>query len=116
MERRGTPGKRGDLVFKGATGKPIQHTNFHARKWVRACEAARVMDPRPRIHDLRHYMASTLLAAGVPIHAISRRLGHEKISTTVDTYGHLTPDAMVAGLDTMESVLALTPAPAQLVS
>lgn len=109
VERLGDPGAPGDLVFKGATGKAIQHTNFHARKWVRACEAAGVDDPRPRIHDLRHYMASTLLSAGVPIHAISRRLGHEKISTTVDVYGFLTPDMAVAGLDTMADVLALTP-------
>ena len=110
VERIGPPGQAGELVFKGATGKAIQHTNFHARKWVRACEAAGVIDPRPRIHDLRHYMASTLLSAGVPIHAISRRLGHEKISTTVDVYGFLTPDMAVAGLDTMNDVLALTPA------
>src|SRR5699024_9094827 len=55
VERLGTPGKRGDLVFQGATGKPLQHTNFHARKWVPACEDADVMDPRPTIHDLRHY-------------------------------------------------------------
>lgn len=114
VERLGTPGKRGDLVFQGATGKPLQHTNFHARKWVPACEDAGVMDPRPTIHDLRHYMASTLLAAGVPIHAISRRLGHERISTTVDTYGFLTPEAQVAGLDTMDAVLALTPQRTQL--
>ncbi|XP_068917834.1 integrase-like [Tenebrio molitor] len=109
VERLGTPGKRTDLVFQGATGRPIQHTNFHARKWVKACEDAGVLDPRPRVHDLRHYMASTLLSAGVPMHAISRRLGHESITTTVGTYGHLTPDMQAAGLDTMDSVLALTP-------
>lgn len=114
VERLGEPGKRGELVFQGKTGKPIQHTNFHARKWVRACEAAEVMDPRPTIHDLRHYMASTLLAAGVPIHAISRRLGHESITTTVNTYGFLTPEAQIAGLDTMDAVLALTPQRSQL--
>lgn len=114
VERLGKPGKRTDLVFQGKTGKPIQHTNFHARKWVRACEDAGVVDPRPTIHDLRHFCASTLLAHGVPIHAVSRRLGHEKISTTVDTYGFLTPDMQVAGLDTMERVLALTPTPPQL--
>lgn len=114
VERLGKPGKPGDLVFKGATGKAIQHTNFHARKWVRACEAAEVIDPRPRVHDLRHFMASTLLAAGVPIHAISRRLGHTSIKTTVDVYGFMTPDAMSAGLDTMDDVLALTPQAPQL--
>lgn len=49
-----------------------------------------------RIHDLRHTHASWLLAAGIPIHVVQARLGHESIQTTVDTYGHLLPDAQLA--------------------
>lgn len=49
-----------------------------------------------RIHDLRHTHASWLLAAGIPIHIVQARLGHESIQTTVDTYGHLLPDAQLA--------------------
>ena len=30
-----------------------------------------------------------MLAAGVPITVVQRQLGHESITTTVDTYGHL---------------------------
>ena len=54
------------------------------------------LDPRPRVHDLRHSHASALIAAGIPLPVIQRRLGHESIQTTVDTYGHLAPDAAVA--------------------
>lgn len=36
----------------------------------------------PRIHDLRHSHVSWLLAAGVPIHIVQARLGHESIQTT----------------------------------
>lgn len=50
---------------------------------------------QPRIHDLRHSHASWLLAAGIPIHVVQIRLGHESIQTTVDTYGHLLPDAQI---------------------
>lgn len=50
----------------------------------------------PRIHDMRHTHASWLLAAGVPIHVVQARLGHESIQTTVNTYGHLLPDAQLA--------------------
>jgi integrase len=32
--------------------------------------------------------ASYLLDAGVPLHTVSRRLGHERASTTSDIYGH----------------------------
>lgn len=49
-----------------------------------------------RIHDLRHTHASWLLAAGIPIHVVQARLGHESIQTTVDRYGHLLPDAQLA--------------------
>ena len=46
-----------------------------------------------RFHDLRHTHASLLLATNVPIHIVQARLGHASIQTTVDTYGHLMPDA-----------------------
>ena len=42
-----------------------------------------------RIHDIRHSHASFLIANGVDIATISRRLGHEKISTTLNTYSHM---------------------------
>ncbi|MCY4655134.1 MAG: tyrosine-type recombinase/integrase [Dehalococcoidia bacterium] len=46
-----------------------------------------------RFHDLRHTHASLLLAANVPIHVVQARLGHASIQITVDTYGHLMPNA-----------------------
>lgn len=42
-----------------------------------------------RVHDLRHSHASLLINLGVNILAISRRLGHDNIKTTLDIYGHL---------------------------
>lgn len=47
----------------------------------------------PRIHDLRHTHAAWLITDGVPLLAVSRRLGHESIKITADTYGHLLPEA-----------------------
>ena len=51
-----------------------------------------------RFHDLRHTHASILLLNGVAIHVVKERLGHSRIQTTIDTYGHLLPtsDAMAA--------------------
>ena len=40
-------------------------------------------------HSLRHTSASLMIAAGVDILTISRRLGHRKASVTLDTHGHL---------------------------
>lgn len=45
--------------------------------------------PHVRLHDLRHLQASLLLAAGVPMSTVSKRLGHSTITVTVDTYGRM---------------------------
>jgi integrase len=45
-----------------------------------------------RLHDLRHFGATEALAAGMPISMVSYRLGHQKMSTTLDMYGHHRPD------------------------
>jgi integrase len=52
-----------------------------------------------RLHDLRHFAATQALDAGMPVVAVSRRLGHARTSTTLDVYGHWIPDtdAEVAG-------------------
>jgi integrase len=42
-----------------------------------------------RFHDLRHAQASLMLAAGVPMAVVSKRLGHSQLSITADTYSHL---------------------------
>lgn len=84
-------GKPGDaLVFTAVKGGLVHHRPFWSKVWV---PAASQFQPRPRIHDLRHSHASHLLAAGVPIHIVQARLGHSSITVTVNTYGHLFPDA-----------------------
>ncbi|MFJ4175815.1 tyrosine-type recombinase/integrase [Microbacterium sp. NPDC089696] len=45
-----------------------------------------------RIHDLRHYFASLLIAAGLDVKTVQARLRHASAKTTLDTYGHMWPD------------------------
>ncbi len=45
-----------------------------------------------RIHDLRHSHASLLVEMGFSPLEIAKRLGHEKVETTLNTYSHLYPD------------------------
>lgn len=40
-------------------------------------------------HSLRHVHVAYLIAHGVDIYAISKRLGHSKVSITLDTYSYL---------------------------
>ena len=44
-----------------------------------------------RLHDLRHFYASGLIAEGCDVVTVQRALGHAKASTTLDTYAKLWP-------------------------
>ncbi len=63
----------------------------------RAVRAARgKVDGLPegfRFHDLRHYLASLLIASGTDVKVVQARLRHASAKTTLDTYGHLWPDS-----------------------
>ena len=48
-------------------------------------------DKEIRVHDLRHSHVAMLVNMGFAIEEISRRLGHDSIKTTWDTYSHLYP-------------------------
>ena len=44
-------------------------------------------------HWFRHTHATALLLAGVPLHVVSRRLGHADVQTTMNLYGWVSEDA-----------------------
>lgn len=46
-----------------------------------------------RFHDLRHYLASMLIASGADVKVVQARLRHASARTTLDTYAHLWPDS-----------------------
>jgi integrase len=46
-----------------------------------------------RLHDLRHYVATRLLAAGVDVRTVAGRLGHRNPSTTLNVYSHFVPES-----------------------
>jgi integrase len=46
-----------------------------------------------RLHDLRHFNATSLLASGTDIRTVSGRLGHADASTTLDIYAHFVHEA-----------------------
>lgn len=53
-----------------------------------------------RLHDLRHFTATRLIAAGVPVRTVSGRLGHSDPSTTLSVYAHFVQasDEVAAGV------------------
>ncbi len=71
------------FIFGGI--KPLSPTTINRRK-LSACKESGI---RPiTLHQFRHSHATLLLQHGIMINEVSRRLGHSKVSTTLDVYTH----------------------------
>jgi integrase len=57
-------------------------------------------------HWMRHSHATALLLSGVPVHVVSRRLGHADVQTTLNTYAHVSEDAEMRALADWEAFTA----------
>ena len=74
-----------DLVFPSGQGTPL-HATTVAHAMRRECDRLGLCRLTP--HGLRHLHASLLLAQGLPIPAVSQRLGHANAAITMSTYAH----------------------------
>ncbi|ASR37970.1 integrase [Prauserella marina] len=83
-------GKPDRWVFEGSAGDP-PHQNTVGYWWRRTRAAAACDDLR--LHDLRHFFASGLIAAGCDVVTVQRALGHSSATVTLNTYAHLWPSA-----------------------
>jgi integrase len=61
--------------------------------WFRRAARAAGLSDEITLHDLRHFYASLLIRHGASIKTVQARLGHKSATETLDTYGHLWPDA-----------------------
>lgn len=75
------------LVMTNRCGRMVQRSSF-GDCWRKAVADAG-LPPGTRFHDLRHFYASTLIAAGLHPKVIQARLRHATLAETMDTYGHL---------------------------
>lgn len=66
--------------------------------FIRLCRELDISDIR--LHDLRHFAATQLLAAGVPVRTVAGRLGHANAATTLNVYAHVleSSDEQAAGV------------------
>jgi integrase len=92
------------LVFCRFDGGPIPPNDL-SRDWARTSK--RLGWPQVSFHGLRHTHASALIASGMDVVAISKRLGHKSPTTTLRIYAHLfarlATDAAAA--DAIEAVM-----------
>ena len=89
----------GAPVFGNIEGNTI--TPFYiTTSWRRAVRSRGL--PKITFHSLRHSHASALIAAGVDVVTVSKRLGHASPALTLSTYSHLftnSDDKAAAAID-----------------
>lgn len=87
--REHTPGGESDRWLFEESRKPW-HDNLVDYRWRSTRADAGVAH---KLHDLRHYFASGLIAAGCDVVTVQRAMGHASATTTLNTYAHLWPTA-----------------------
>ncbi|WP_409332603.1 tyrosine-type recombinase/integrase [Trujillonella humicola] len=80
----------GYWIFTGETGEP-PHQNSIGYRWRTTLKSAGLAGVK--LHDLRHFYASGLIASGCDVVTVQRALGHATATTTLNTYSHLWPTA-----------------------
>ena len=83
-------GEPGRWLFADLGGRPL-HNNAVTYRWRQTRKVAGI--PSIRLHDLRHFYALGLIAAGCDVVTVQRALGHSSATTTLNTYSHLWPTA-----------------------
>jgi integrase len=79
-------------------------------EWVRKARAKVPGLPADfRFHDLRHYLASYLIAHGADVKVVQARLRHASASTTLNVYGHLWPDRDESTRGLLEAIFDARP-------
>lgn len=87
--RQHTPDGEPTRWLFGEGGRPW-HDNLVDYRWRSTRTDAGLTH---KLHDLRHYFASGLIAAGCDVVTVQRAMGHASATTTLSTYAHLWPTA-----------------------
>ena len=86
--------------------------SYLSHEMIRGCKITGAK--KIRIHDIRHSHASLLINQGCDALMLADRLGHEKVSTTLNTYSHLFPhkqQELVHSLESLQATDSPTPEP-----
>ena len=92
-----------DLVFPSPAGAVWRKDNFMSRVFRPAVRRSSLTPLR--FHDLRHTYAALMVQANVHPKMLQAQLGHASIAVTLNTYGHLFPDAFADVAGALEGVL-----------
>ena len=90
-----------NLVNINSAGNPISPRNAY-RLFKRLTKEIDV--EQIRFHDLRHTFSTLFLQNGGNIKTLQQILGHASISTTMDTYSHVTDEMLNSATDNISSM------------
>jgi integrase len=90
------------LVLCQINGKPLDGSKVTNRFKELVIEFGR---PELRFHDLRHTFAALAIAAGIAMEKLQKFMGHEKITTTIDMYGHIPADTLTEEMKKLSQYL-----------
>jgi integrase len=93
------------LVLPRWDGSP-RSPNSVTKEWIRALRELKL--PGVSLHALRHTHASHLIASGMDVLTISRRLGHGSPTITLGAYGHLFSNTDEQAAQTVEAAFGRT--------
>lgn len=74
-------------LFLTREKKPIISHTYMNQYLKQICD--RLGFPKLTMHQLRHTHCSVLLAKGVDVQYVSKRLGHATVNETLSTYAHI---------------------------
>ncbi|MCR5558387.1 MAG: site-specific integrase [Butyrivibrio sp.] len=92
-----------NLIFVNfRTGEPIKNSTYDTNLY-KICDKAGI---KPFcMHALRHTFATRCIERGVNPKSLQKILGHAQLSTTMDTYIHVTDDSLQLAMRTFESAV-----------
>ena len=93
-----------DLLITRRQGQPLRPEYVLRRLYTLTADAGL---PRIRVHDLRHFAATTMLSSQVPLAMASKAMRHSTLSTTTEVYGHLLRHAAHQAVDAIDTALGL---------
>ncbi len=95
-------GNEWHLVFTSQVGTPIDDTaiNHQICALLKKAGLGRI-----RIHDFRHTACALMLSQGVPVHVVSKILGHSSPTITLSVYSKVLPTQQDAAALAMDNLL-----------
>jgi integrase len=112
----------GDLVFTYQdaryTRNPMVrpwHPSSFRRRWIALAAEAGLSERVPTPHWLRHTHVALCHAAGMSLPEIQRRIGHEDIQTTINTYGRMIDEMNDQSAEKLDRLLTPKPVGEQVI-